>query len=227
MLEHGDEADPAALGRALADQGVEVLNGGVTGYTSEQVRRLFDRLLPLLRPDLVSLCVGWNDRTLRPATDREYARQLEGSLRAAELAEHLYLYRALAGLYLSARAPAPADSRKTPRVPAEQYRENLEAIVAAARASGVRPVFVALPYRSRLEGPPLEPAYPATLRAVAASRAVPLLEVGVLGDAAPPAGNEALFIDSLHLSPAGAEVMAGELSRQILATGLLGAAPAR
>ena len=61
---------------------------------------------------------------------------------------------------------------------------------------------------------PLELAYPRTLRESAAALHVPLVDVGVLGDGAPPAGNEALFIDSLHLSAAGAE----EMARRIAAT---------
>jgi len=220
-----DETYPAALGRALAAQGVEVVNGGVTGYTSHQVRRLVGRLATALRPEVIVVCIGWNDRTRREATDREYQRRLTGSGALERLAEPLYLYRAMAALYATARRPAAGEARRHPRVPPQEYRENLDAIVRSARQAGARPVFLALPHRSRIEGPALEPAYPATLRAAAEALAVPLLDVGVLGDAAPPEGNEAFFIDSLHLSPAGAEEMARHLARQMPQAALLGSPP--
>jgi lysophospholipase L1-like esterase len=216
-----DETYPAALGRALEGSGVEVVNGGVTGYTSHQVRKLLARVGPTVRPDVVTVCIGWNDRTLRVATDREYDRRLRALGPLDALAEHLYLYRALANLYRNARHTDEPAARDHPRVPIGEYRENLAAIAQLAREAGARAVFVALPHRSRFEGPPLEPAYPQTLREEAHALRVPLLEVGVLGDAAPAEGNERYFIDSLHLSPEGAEEMARRLVPQLAAAGVL------
>jgi lysophospholipase L1-like esterase len=216
-----DESYPAALARALASPQVEVVNGGVTGYTSHQVRRLFDRIAPAVRPDVVTVCIGWNDRTRRVATDREHERRMKRTAALERLADHLYLYRAMMTLYPRGRPAGTEEARRHARVPPGEYRENLEAVVRAARAIGARPAFIALPHRSRFEGPPLDDAYPTTLRAAAEALRVPLLGVGVLGDGAPPEGNEAFFIDSLHLSPTGAEEMARQLAPQMQAAGLL------
>src|SRR5207249_2137529 len=46
-----DETYAAALGRHLAAGGAEVVNGGVTGYTSHQVRKRLALVGPVLRPD--------------------------------------------------------------------------------------------------------------------------------------------------------------------------------
>jgi hypothetical protein len=55
----GDEATyPFLLERALARSGVEVVNAGVTGYTSHQVLGLSRRLAPELEPDVVSVMIG-------------------------------------------------------------------------------------------------------------------------------------------------------------------------
>ena len=216
-----DQTYPAALGRALAARDVEVVNGGVTGYTSHQVRKLLERVAPPLRPDVVVVCIGWNDRTLRLATDREYDRRLRVAARLDGLADHLYLYRALSSLYRDAHAPGAPAARDRPRVPIADYRDNLAAIVQQARAGGGQAVFLALPHRSRFEGPPLDPAYPQALRESAGALAVPLLDVGVLGDGAPREGNERYFIDSLHLSAEGAEEMARTLVPQLEAKGVL------
>jgi lysophospholipase L1-like esterase len=215
------ETYPAALGRQLAGRGVEVVNGGVTGYTSHQARKLLQRVGPALRPDVVTVCIGWNDRTRRAGSDRDYERRLRWASRAEGLADHVFLYRALSGLYAGARVAGASMPRETPRVDPVHYRENLAGIVRDAQALGARPVFIALPHRSRFEGPPLDPAYPQVLRESAAALSVPLAEAGVLGDAAPPGGNESFFVDSLHLSAAGADEMARVLAAHLAAAGLV------
>jgi lysophospholipase L1-like esterase len=215
-----DETYPAALGRALAARGVEVVNGGVTGYTSHQSWKLLQRVGPALRPDVVTVCIGWNDRTRRAGSDRDYERRLRWASRAEGLADNLFLDRALSSLYAGARVAGASMPREIPRVDPVHYRENLAGIVRDAQALGARPVFIALPHRSRFEGPPLDPAYPQALRESAAAFNVPLVEAGVLGDAAPSGGNDAFFIDSLHLSPAGADEMARVLAAHLAAAGV-------
>jgi lysophospholipase L1-like esterase len=175
-----------------------------------------------LKPDVVTVCIGWNDRTLRAASDRETARRLRLAPVVETLADHWYLYRALSNLYATpATATTPAVSRDHARVPPDEYRENLRALVREAQTLGARTAFIALPHRSRVEGPPLDPAYPKALWETATAIGVPLVDVGVLGDGAPSGGNERYFIDSLHFSPAGAEELARELARQLGADGLL------
>ena len=220
-----DETYPSALGRLLGP-GAEVINGGVTGYTSHQVLALLRRVGPVLRPDVVTVLIGWNDRTRRAATDREYAERLRWAARAEGLADRLHLYRALSNVYAASRHGGGSTTRDRPRVPAAEYRENLAAIASEVRALGARVVLIDLPHRSRFEGPALDPAYPATLREAASALGVALADVGPLGDAAPPGGNEPLFIDSLHLSRAGAEEMARRLAVVLKDASAVAASPA-
>jgi lysophospholipase L1-like esterase len=213
---------PARLGALLEERGVEVANGGVTGYTTHQVLRRLRRLLPALRTDVASFCVGWNDGTLRPVSDRVYAARLR-STRAVEGALGDWrLYRLLAGFYVRnrLRAEREAEVREQPRVPLDEYRHNLARIVADCRAAGVLPVFVRLPHR-RVPGEPApETPYESALLEVARELDVAALPVGELGLESRAADTRAAFVDSLHLSPSGGELMARELARGLAELGV-------
>jgi lysophospholipase L1-like esterase len=215
-----DETYPVALARALP--GVEVINGGVTGYSSFQALGLAERQLPRLRPNLATMLVGWNDGNHRPIGDAEYARRVESVARVDAQLDGIYIYRAMKNLYLRATALHGLERGKgTPkrhRVTVEEYQENLAAFVRECAATGARPAFIALPHRRRPGDPPPDPAYPQALSRAAASLGVPLLGVGRLaGDAEP---NDALFIDSLHLTPEGNRVLASTLAGELAALNL-------
>lgn len=214
---------PARLEALLAERGVEVANAGVTGYTSYQVLGRLRELLPELGADIASFCVGWNDGTLRPVSDRVYAARL-GSTRAVEGALGDWrLYRLLSGFYVRHRLRAERDAqvREQPRVPLGQYREHMAQIAERCRSVGVVPVFVRLPHR-RLPGePPPKTPYEEALLEVAGRLGVATVSVGELGLESHASDTGELFIDSLHLSPAGAEAMARHLARQLAELGVI------
>ncbi len=218
-----EDTYPYQLGLRLASHHVEVVNAGVTGYTSHQVLGYVRRYLPLLRPDAISVCIGWNDGNGRTADDREYARRLAVARDVEGVLDGLYLYRALKNAYLRAGLRTPRQERPIARVSLDQYRENLTAIAIEARRVGVRPVFVALPRR---QGPDerrsRDTPYATVLAETARTLKVPLLSVGDLGIDTPRASTTEYFIDSLHFSPAGAALMADTLAPQLLAPGVLG-----
>jgi lysophospholipase L1-like esterase len=219
-----EETYPFELGRHLAGSGVSVVNAGVTGFTSHQVLGYVRRFVPLLQPDVVSVCIGWNDGNQRTADDREYARRLALARNVEGTLERLYLYRALKNAYLRAGIRASARApRSVPRVSTAQYRENLEAIVAEVRRAGARPVFMALP-RRKTPGEPgsRDTPYAAVLARTARELDVPLFGVADLGIETTRQDTTEYFIDSLHLSPEGASLMAGILAPQFLASGVLG-----
>jgi len=219
-----DETYPFHLGQLLEDGLVEVLNAGVTGFTSHQVLGHVRRLLPMLRPDVVTVCIGWNDGNVRTADDREYARRLALARDVDGALDRSYLYRAVKTAYLRSQVrSATGAARDVARVGLEQYKENLAAIVAECRKAGVRPVFIALPRRkdpseTRSTGTP----YAAALLETARALSVPLLSVGELGIDTPRSSTKEYFIDSLHFSPAGSERMAEILAPQLAAAGLVG-----
>jgi lysophospholipase L1-like esterase len=107
----------------------------------------------------------------------------------------------------------------THRVPISEYRENLGAIVDYCRQRGVQPAFVQLPHRRQRGAPPAPAPYAEPLAQVAREKGVPLLEVGLLAPDAAQEDTSALFVDSLHLSPAGHDYLARELARQLTTLG--------
>ena len=119
----------ALLEQRLAADGYEVLNASVPGYTTYQGLVWLRTQLLALEPDLVIVYFGWNDHWRATGmTDRRYAASRSpGRLRL---------------LSLLRRAPAEPPLR----VPADQYAENLDAIIAACRERGVRVLLVAAPH---------------------------------------------------------------------------------
>jgi lysophospholipase L1-like esterase len=105
------------------------------------------------------------------------------------------------------------------------YVRNLEAVVARCRSRGVQPVFLALPRRIRAGDPPVVSPYPGLLAQTAAAQGVPQVTVAplALGTAAGP--NEGAFIDSLHFSPAGNDLMAAGIEARLRELGLVPGPP--
>jgi lysophospholipase L1-like esterase len=213
-----DETYPYQLGRLLAPYGAEVVNAGVTGYSSHQVLGLLRRLLPQLDADAVTICIGWNDGNRRPVDDREYARRLAQITSVEGPLDHLYLYRAMKRAYVKATALKGLDEHAATgrRATLAQYRENLELIVRECRQHGVRPVFIALPRRRSTGEKVPDGSYAQTLLESGKALGVPVLSSGDLGLETTLANNDRYFIDLLHLSPEGADVMAKTLTPQLI-----------
>lgn len=218
----GDEQTYAHyLGRELAGGRVEVLNAGVTGYTSSQVLARLRRLLPKLKPDVVLVCIGWNDGTLRPVDDEEHAQRLRSVMPIDGFLDHLYLYRGMKSLYVRQWSSRPQPDAKTPRVSVERYRENLGRMVVLCREAGARIAFIDLPRRRRPGEGRVSSAYAGTLVAAAREMEVPLLTIDDLSLNTSLDDNARYFIDSLHLSPEGNAYLAKRLLGQLVEHRLL------
>jgi lysophospholipase L1-like esterase len=207
------ETYPAQLDARLRPGGAEVVNAGVTGYSSHQVALRLRDVAEAAELDVALFLVGWNDQTRRPVDDRAYARRARASRALEGVAANLHLYRALRNLYVRA-VSRPAPGETTERVPRDHYRENLRTIVAECRARGIAPAFLAFP-RRRLHGEaPVTSGHEDVLREVARERGVPVLDIGALDARAVDANGE-LFIDSLHFSPAGHAYLAERIAAQL------------
>lgn len=214
------ETYPAQLDAKLRPAGTEVVNAGVTGYSSHQVAVRLRDVAEAAELDVALFLVGWNDQTRRPFDDRTYARRARASRALEGVAANLHLYRALRNLYVRAVSRAPDAGEGTERVPLEHYRENLRAIVADCRARGIASAFIAFPRRRRPGEPPVTSPHEDVLRMVAREERVPLLDIGALDARAAPS-NEELFIDTLHLSVAGHAYLAQRLAGQLQGANVL------
>jgi hypothetical protein len=138
------EHSPAGTLEALVP-GVEVLNAGQPGYSSEQARRLAERVLPAYRPDRVIWFHPWHDvaggtpdRELLPAEPGPLGRLLRrsallGRLRPATPAgNELFVFE----------ADRSGDSQ---RVPEAHRRDNLDRLGRACAQIDAELVLVLLP----------------------------------------------------------------------------------
>jgi lysophospholipase L1-like esterase len=223
----------ALLAGAYSDRAVEVWNGGVPGWTSDQGRTKLARDGARVAPRIVTICFGVNDALHRDnlhhkergharcVADRAVREQLDAPLaRFDRVLSHCALYRELA------RLVPTSDEAKVehvdqlvhggPRVPLADYVDNVESMVAQARALHARPVLVVWPIRWQLERRPDDPAReldPPTPIQLATRELGPRLGVPVLDLLASFAGEHDLYVDSVHLNAAGCHRVADELAR--------------
>jgi lysophospholipase L1-like esterase len=128
--------------RAMA---VETINASCPGYSSCQGLRRLDDVWPW-KPDWLVVYFGWNDHwnSLTGRTDAELA-SLRVFQPVHEWLQPFHTYWAAARLVDAGEAAARVSTRRTPRVPLDDYRANLEQMAAAARRHECRVVFVTAP----------------------------------------------------------------------------------
>ena len=143
----GKELYPNRFARMASEEGrkVDVVNASCPGYTSFQGRRRLDDVWPW-DPDLVAVYFGWNDhwKSLNGQTDRQVMeRQRLGEQAQTWLGKSRLFWC----LYSLRRAmPQPAPLAQAPvRVPSDDYRDNLQAIVQQCEAHGCDVVLITAP----------------------------------------------------------------------------------
>jgi lysophospholipase L1-like esterase len=207
----------------------------MSGYTTLQGRRVAQRWLRELEPDLVALYYGWNDHWLaRGAPDAQKGPALvfERLYRASALLQGVRKLAVGAGL-LQGEARLLAD---TNRVPLEEYEANLVALVTLARECGAKVVLVSAPSLHDVRVPEYllkhhfqrdaqavvaeHARYNAALREVAQRQETALLDLE--RDFAARPERATLFLeDGIHFTEAGRAAVAQAFSALVNERGLL------
>ena len=147
----GPDAYPAKLQTRLngaANPAWTVINAGVPGYSSFQLRLLAEQLVPRWKPEVVVICVGNNEAWPADRSDRQIdaERAVSGRLVAGLSASRALLW---ASEKLRGEKPrpfiAPSLDKAVPRVSREEFGDNLRHIVKLARAANARVVLVSPP----------------------------------------------------------------------------------
>ena len=136
---------PQRVERALPEY--EVINAGTFGYTSYQGRRVFEETRQSLRPDVVTLAFGFNDRryVVQPdlADGEEAFRALYRLYSWHSFFLHSRVYQALMFRRVESRIRThPPITTLVPRVDTLHYRENLEAVMQTCQEKGIRVVLI-------------------------------------------------------------------------------------
>jgi lysophospholipase L1-like esterase len=126
---------------------VECLNFANPGYSSYQGKVFVRLYLAELEPDLLVASYGWNDRWLAyGASDEEQKPAAQRGAAASAMSE---IYARWRLLQLCRKALAPALGERRPldvsRVPAVQFRKNLEEIGSLADSLGIPVIFATEP----------------------------------------------------------------------------------
>ena len=227
---------------------VQVVNAGIQGMNSElALRRLESRVVPL-RPDLVTIYIGWNDlMKFDPSGQVESPRLAL----VARWLDRLWIVKGLRKLIfynLRGRIAPPRTGPESRTGVYVDYRpavfeQNLRTMITTARAIPAAVVVMTLPTvvradmsvddlrRAGVQFPyfrganavgdflDLLAAYNRTIRRVAAEESVPVVDLALEIDARPDLPT--LFFDTMHATSAGREVIADILARELRAQGVL------
>jgi lysophospholipase L1-like esterase len=221
---------PELLSEALAGDGragssaFEVLNAGVTGYSSYQGALRLEAQITKYAPDLVLAAFGWNDaadalgepdRLFEPPPPWLAALQ-RGLLR-------LRSYRLLRALSANETSPDEVGTR----VPLEDFDANLARMADLCRAHGA--TFVVLTRATLATPAALElltpgwrsrvPAYNEAARRFAATHGIELLDTNEHFLASPLSSDA--FVDECHFSSVGRRRMAQWVADTLSERGLL------
>jgi lysophospholipase L1-like esterase len=245
---------PALLEEKLRSSGdgprYQVVNAGIEGMNSElALRRLESRVAPL-KPDLVTIYIGWNDlMKFDPDGQVENPRMAL----IARWLDRLWTVKGLRKLLFYNLRPRIAPPRTGPESRTGHYADyrpavferNLRKMIETARAIPARVVVMTLPTvvsddmsvedvrRANVQFPyfrgansvgdfvDLIAAYNRTIERVAAEEGVPVVDLAAEIDARPD--RRALFLDTMHSTEAGRELISDILARELRAQGVLAA----
>jgi lysophospholipase L1-like esterase len=248
----GAQTYPAQLALRLngsngADR-VQVINAGIEGLNSElALRRLVSKVLPL-KPDVVTVYLGWNDlMKFEPGGQIEHP----GLGIVARVMDRLWLVKGMRKLVFyyirpAVRAPATGPASRTGRFrdyrPAP-FESNLRSIITVAQEAGAKVVLmttpsvvsddmtledlrkanVVFPYYSSAyavgDFVDLIAAYNRSIRVVAAAKGVFLVDLAQEIDQR--ADRRRLFLDTMHPNQPGRELIADILMRHLRQYGLV------
>jgi lysophospholipase L1-like esterase len=205
---------PAELERLLP-QPWEVVNQGVGGWNTLHIRLYAESQMEHLQPDVVAIYVGHND--VLDFSTRRYADYLAqyqgprsdgGGLLGLLESSRLFVGFKFSVLALGQRSEALA-------VPVEDARDNLAAIIEAARGVGARVLLLS----EGLNPDPLPMAdYAAMQRSLAEAEDVHALDTASL---LYESGAPDLFLDDCHLSVSGHQALAALVAEELRREGWL------
>ena len=194
---------------------IEAVPLAVPAYTSLQGLNWLKHDIDRLRPDIVTVCFGWNDVCLRSVPDRVVMPTDWVHVAVRSLMEHSQALIHFAHWSHAQRVKKHPENAafSIPRVPPDDYVANLLETARITRDHHAQPIIIAPVYRDALANPAeaaLIKKYREALRAGATSNGLPYLEVRELTEANYPA-NIPLFGELIHPSYEGHKVIAREL----------------
>jgi lysophospholipase L1-like esterase len=139
------------LNQDLPEPKFEVINAGMTGYSTYQGLRLLKREILKLHPDIVIISYGWNDMCASQRLDKEQKFPPQWILDLDDFLSHSKFYSFLKFEIMTSiksKRNSINNSKLVYRVSIEDYLNNLEQMAKIARDSGVEAIFLSTPVSS-------------------------------------------------------------------------------
>ncbi|MGB5107731.1 MAG: GDSL-type esterase/lipase family protein [Candidatus Zixiibacteriota bacterium] len=138
---------------SLSQSGLEpvAFNCGVPGYSSFQGRKFLQEYFPILKPQYVTLCYGWNDHWAAGFDIEDKKQQMSPQcvLDIQNTASKSYVYRAVKYALLSSseKSREYTYNRQSPtyRVSLDDYRDNLRDMVNYCLTHNAKPIIITAP----------------------------------------------------------------------------------
>ncbi len=209
-----------------AGREIEVVAMGVPGYTSYQGVEWLKRDIKMLKPDLVTVCYGWNDTDVRYLPDSKTIENSWFSVFQRRIMRHSQAMMYISQWRESIRnkgGGAKKLSRSVPRVSKDEYIGNILSIIELAAHNGSKAAVIGQVYRDAKTNPPQAnriKIYRELLAETMKKNGVPYLKIDKLVETANP-GNAHLFGELIHPGYEGHVVMADEILEFLDKKGLL------
>jgi lysophospholipase L1-like esterase len=211
-----------ALDTASSTGDFEVINCGVPGYSTFQGLPMLKEYQPILKPDFVTICYGWNDHWAAgfDIEDKDQRMPPQFVLDFQNTLSASYAYRSLKYLLLSnyEKQQEYTYNREAPRyrVSLDDYRANLSAMIQFCRDNGIRPILITSPAGDADPGienlmEQYHEHYNAAVRAVSASLNVPLVDAARIFEDHPEFYDNPKD-DFIHYNKQGAAMIATRLA---------------
>lgn len=204
----------AELRRRFPGRRLEVVNGGISGYTSYQGLLAVRHIALAYRPDALVVSYCYHDGNQSYTEDKEVMTDNAGeiALRRALYRSQLYLllrklvYRWRASRLDRARRPVVT------RVAPADYEKNLRTLIAIAREKRIKLFFVSLPIEERAD---YAGAHRRIMERVARAEGIPFIDGKAEFQALPEGARSGFFFDDVHFTVKGNREVGLMLARAI------------
>jgi len=179
------------LNQNLTKPKFEVINAGMTGYSTFQGLRFLKREILGFHPDIIIFSYGWNDMCPSEREDKDQKFPPQWILNLDDFLSRSRFYSFLKFEIMNLlKSKQPQDEKKLVyRVSIKDYQENLKELAKIAQGSGIKVFFLSLPVSSAKvflgPGKTSKPHiankyYNKALRETTSEIGVPLIDVALL-----------------------------------------------
>lgn len=124
----------------------QIINRGVSGYSSYQGMTLFKKDVQRIKPDIVFVSFGWNDAApTYSKPDKAYTKSFSNVI-IQYILSHSRLYQTI-GYYIYIHRPFPEPTQQIARVSIADYIDNMQTFVDIAHQHNVTPILLTHPHK--------------------------------------------------------------------------------